>query len=164
MSANIERMETIQLTEEEKKAVMEQKRKLLARNILVAGIILLVITMIIYSAVFKYPNFSDRIMFAGFALVFVFVEIKMMQEINKIMEFSTDRIKGIRCVVCKKKSVKSKDLINRSRNTFAAGKAEDGTIIYVDCTRKQYEQIIVNETTGLFYVFDGDDKIRIVVE
>lgn len=164
MSANIECMEAIQLTEEEKKAVMEQKRKLLARNILVAGIILLIIIMIIYSAVFKYPNFSDRIMLAEFALIFVFVEIKMMQEISKIMEFSTDCIKGIRCVVCEKKSVKSKDLINRSRNTFAAGKTENGTIIYADCTRKQYEQIIVNETTGLFYVFNGDDKIRIVVE
>ena len=61
MSANIECMETIQLTEEEKKAVMEQKRKLLAGNILAAGIILFVIAMIVYSAVFKYPNFSDRI-------------------------------------------------------------------------------------------------------
>lgn len=164
MSANIERMEAIQLTEEEKKAVMEQKRKFLARNILVAGIIFLVITMIIYSAVFKYPNFSDRIMLAGFVLIFVLVEIKMMQEISKIMEFSADCIKGIRCVVCEKKSVKSKDLINRSRNTFAVRKTEYGTMIYVNCTVKQYEQIIVNETTGLFYMFDGDDKIRIVVE
>ena len=88
----------------------------------------------------------------------------MMQEISKIMEFSTDCIRGIRCVVCEKKSVKSRDLINRSRNTFAAGKAEDGIMIYANCTRKQYEQIVVNETTGLFYMFDGDDKIRIVVE
>ena len=164
MSANIEYMETVQLTEEEKKAVMKQKRKLLAGNILAAGIILLIIVLVIYSAVFKFPNFSDRIMLAGFALIFVFVEIKMMQEISKIMEFSTDRIKGIRCIVCEKKSVKSKDLINRSRNTFAAGKTADGTIIYANCTVKQYEQIIVNEMTGLFYVFDGNDKIRIVVE
>lgn len=164
MSANVEHMETIQLTEEEKKVVMKQKRKLLTGNILAAGMILLVIVLIICSAVFQYPNFSDRIMLAGFALVFVLVEIKMMQEINKIMEFSADRIKGIRCIVCEKKSVKSKDLINRSRNTFAAGKTEDGTMIYANCTVKQYEQIIVNETTGLFYVFDGDDKIRIVAE
>lgn len=164
MSANIECMETIQLTEEEKKAVMKQKRKLLTRNILAAGIILLVIILVICSAIFKCTNFSDRIMLAGFALVFVLVEIKMMQRINKIMEFSMDRIKGIRCIVCEKKSVKSKDLINRSRNTFAAGKIEDATMIYANCTVKQYEQIIVNETTGLFYVFDGDDKIRIVAE
>ena len=46
----------------------------------------------------------------------------------------------------------------------AAGKTEDGTMIYANCTVKQYEQIIVNETTGLFYMFDDDDKIRIVVE
>lgn len=164
MSANIECMETIQLTEEEKKAVMNQKRTLLAGNILAAGVILLIIILIIYSAVFKYLNFSDRIMLAGFALVFVLVEIKMMQEISKIMKFSMDRIKGIRCIVCEKKSVKSKDLINRSRNTFAVGKTEDGTMIYANCTVKQYEQIIVNETIGLFYVFDGDDKIRIVAE
>lgn len=164
MSANIECMEIIQLTEKEKKAVMKQKRKLLAGNILAAGIILLIIVLVIYSVVFKYPSFSDRIMLAGFALIFVFVEIKMMQEIGKIMEFSTDRIKGIRCIVCEKKSVKSKDLINRSRNTFAAGKTADGTIIYANCTVKQYEQIVVNETIGLFHVFDGDDKIRIVAE
>lgn len=163
MSANIEYMETIQLTEEEKKAVMKQKRKLLVGNILAAGIILLIIVLVIYSAVFKYPSFSDRIMLAGFALIFVLVEIKMMQEIGKIMEFSTDRIKGIRCIACEKKSVKSKDLINRSRNTFATGKTADGTMIYANCTVKQYEQIVVNETIGLFYVFDGDDKIRIVV-
>lgn len=164
MSANIECMETIQLTEEEKKAIMKQKRKLLAGNILAAGIILLVIVLVIYSAVFKYPNFSDRIMFAGFALVFALIEIKMMQKIGKIMEFSADHIKGIRCIVCEKKSTKSKDLINRSRNTFAAGKTADGTTIYADCTVKRYEQIIVNETTGLFYMFDGDNKIRIVIE
>lgn len=164
MSANIECMESIQLTEKEKKAVVEQKRKLLIGNILAAGIILLVIVFIICSAVFKYPSFSDRMMLAGFAFIFVFTEIKMMQEISKIMEFSADRIRGVRCIVCEKKSAKSKDLINRSRNTFAAGKAEDGTMIYTDCTIKQYEQITVNETTGLFYVFEGDDKIRIVVE
>ena len=141
MSANIECMKTIQLTEKEKEAVTKQKRKLLARNILAAGIILFIIVLVIYSAVFKFSNFSDRIMLAGFALVFVFVEIKMMRGIAK-----------------------SKDLINRSRNTFAAGKIEDGTMIYANCTVKQYEQIIVNETTGLFYVFDGDDEIRIVAE
>lgn len=164
MSANIECMETIQLTEKEKKEVMKQKRKLLAGNILAAGIILLIIVFIICSAVFKYPSLSDRIKLAGFALIFVFTEIKMMQEINKIMEFSADRIRGVRCIVCEKKSAKSKDLINRSRNIFAAGKTEDGTMLYADCTIKQYEQIVVNETTGLFYVFEGDDKIRIVVE
>lgn len=164
MSAGIECMETIQLTEEEKKTVMKQKRKLLAGNILAAGIILLVIVLVIYSAVFKYPNFSDRIMLAGFALIFVLVEIKMMQEISRIMEFSADRIRGVRCIICEKKSVKSKDLINRSKNIFAAGKTADGTMIYANCTVKQYEQIIVNETTGLFYVFDGDDEIRIVAE
>ena len=164
MSANIECMESIQLTEEEKKAVMKQKRKLLAGNILAAGIILLIIVFIICSAAFKYPSLSDRMMLAGFALIFAFIEIKMMREISKIMEFSADRIRGIRCIIYEKKSAKSKDLINRSRNTFAAGKTEDGTMIYADCTIKQYEQIIVNETTGLFYVFEDDDKIRIVAE
>lgn len=164
MSANIECMESIQLTEKEKKEVMKQKRKLLAGNILAAGIILLVIVFIMCSAVFKYPNLPDRIKLAGFALIFVFTEIKMMQEISKIMKFSADRIRGVRCIICEKKLAKSKDLINRSRNTFAAGKTEDGTMIYADCTIKQYEQITVNETTGLFYVFEGDDKIRIVAE
>ena len=164
MSAGIECMETIQLTEEEKKTVMKQKRKLLAGNILAAGIILLVIVLVIYSAVFKYPNFSDRTMLAGFALIFVLVEIKMMQEISRIMEFSADRIRGVRCIICEKKSVKSKDLINRSKNIFAAGKTADGTMVYASCTVKQYKQIIINEMTGLFYVFDGDDKIRIVIE
>ena len=164
MSVNIEYMESIQLTEKEKKAVMKQKRKLLAGNILTAGIILLVIVLIICSAVFKYPSLPDRIKLAGFALIFVFTEIKMMQEISKIMEYSADRIRGVRCIICEKKSAKSKDLINRSRNIFAAGKTEDGTMIYADCTIKQYEQIVVNETTGLFYVFESDDKIRIVAE
>lgn len=164
MSANIECMESIQLTEKEKKEVMKQKRKLLAGNILAAGIILLVIVFIICSAVFKYPSLPDRIKLAGFALIFVLFEIKMMQEINKIMEYSADRIRGVRCIVCKKKSAKSKDLINRSRNIFAAGKTEDGTMLYADCTIKQYEQIVVNEATGLFYVFEGDDKIRIVAK
>lgn len=164
MSVNIECMESIQLTEKEKKAVMRQKRKFLAGNILAAGIILLIIVFIIYSAVFKYPSLLYRIKLAGFALIFGLVEIKMMQKISRIMEFSADRIRGTRCIICEKKSAKSKDLINRSRNIFAAGKTEDGTMIYADCTIKQYEQIVVNETTDLFYVFEGDDKIRIVAE
>lgn len=164
MSANIECMESIQLTEKEKKEVMKQKRKLLAGNILTVGIILLIMVFIICSAVFKYPSLPDRIKLAGFVLVFVLFEIKMMQDISKIMEYSADRIRGVRCIVCEKKLAKSKDLINRSRNTFAAGKTKDGTMIYADCTIKQYEKIVVNETTGLFYVFEGDDKIRIVAE
>lgn len=72
MSVNIECMESIQLTEKEKKAVVEQKRKLLAGNVLAAGIILLVIVLVICSAVFKYPSLPDRIKLAGFALIFVF--------------------------------------------------------------------------------------------
>lgn len=54
----------------------------------------------------KFSNFSDRIMLAGFALIFVLVEIKMMQEIRRIMEFSADRIRGVRCIICEKKSAK----------------------------------------------------------
>lgn len=50
----------------------------------------------------KFSNFSDRIMLAGFALIFVLVEIKMMQEIRRIMEFSADRIRGVRCIICEK--------------------------------------------------------------
>lgn len=69
MSVNIECMESIQLTEKEKKAVVEQKRKLFAGNILAAGIILLVIVFVICSAVFKYPSLSDRIKLAGFVLI-----------------------------------------------------------------------------------------------
>ena len=32
----------------------------------------------------KFSNFSDRIMLAGFALIFVLVEIKMMQELGSM--------------------------------------------------------------------------------
>lgn len=120
----------------------------------------------LYLKFYDYMSQYSMLLAVDFALiVFVFIKaLPQVIELSKIMEFSTDRIRGVRCTVCEKKSAKSKDLINRSRNTFAAGKMEDGTMIYADCTVKQYEQIVVNETTGLFYVFEDDDKIRIVAE
>lgn len=69
----------------------------------------------------KFSNFSDRIMLAGFALIFVLVEIKMMQEIRRIMEFSADRIRGVRCSYARRSQQKAKTLLT-GQETFCSRK------------------------------------------
>ena len=43
-----------------------------------------------------------------------------------------------RAVITEKQSVKSKDLINRSRNRFVAAKIDDNVTLYAMCSQKEY--------------------------
>ena len=63
----------------------------------------------------------------------------------------------------RKQSVKSKDLINRSRNRFVAAKIDDNVTLYAMCSQKEYERTIVNKSIGLFFTL-GDDTIRVIVQ
>ncbi len=59
--------------------------------------------------------------------------------------------------------MKSKDLINRSRNRFVAAKIDDNVTLYAKCSQKEYERTMVNRSIGLFFTL-GDDTIRVIVQ
>ncbi len=60
-----------------------------------------------------------------FVVLFIYIAILCMKNIRKLRNIKIDSLSGRRAVITEKQSVKSKDLINRSRNRFVAAKIDD---------------------------------------
>ena len=97
-----------------------------------------------------------------FVVLFIYIVILCMKNIRKLRNIKIDSLSVRRAVITEKQSVKSKDLINRSRNRFVAAKIDDNVTLYAMCSQKEYERTIVNKSIGLFFVL-GDDNVRVIV-
>ena len=97
-----------------------------------------------------------------FVVLFIYIVILCMKNIRKLRNIKIDSLSVRRAVITEKQSVKSKDLINRSRNRFVAAKIDDNVTLYAMCSQKEYERTIVNKSIGLFFVL-GDDTVRVIV-
>ena len=97
-----------------------------------------------------------------FVVLFIYISILCMKNIRKLRNIKIDSLSVRRAVITEKQSVKSKDLINRSRNRFVAAKIDDNVTLYAMCSQKEYERTIVNKSIGLFFTL-GDDTIRVIV-
>ena len=97
-----------------------------------------------------------------FVVLFIYIVILCMKNIRKLRNIKIDSLSVRRAVITEKQSVKSKDLINRSRNRFVAAKIDDNATLYAMCSQKEYERTIVNKSIGLFFVL-GDDTVRVIV-
>lgn len=97
-----------------------------------------------------------------FVVLFIYIAILCMKNIRKLRNIKIDSLSVRRAVITEKHSVKSKDLINRSRNRFVAAKIDDNVTLYAMCSQKEYEITIVNKSIGLFFTL-GDDTIRVIV-
>ena len=60
-----------------------------------------------------------------FVVLFIYIAILCMKNIKKLRNIKIDSLSVRRAVITEKQSVKSKDLINRSRNRFVAAKIDD---------------------------------------
>lgn len=97
-----------------------------------------------------------------FVVLFIYIAILCMKNIKKLRNIKIDSLRVRRAVITEKQSVKSKDLINRSRNRFVAAKIDDNVTLYAMCSQKEYERTIVDKSIGLFFSLE-DDTIRVIV-
>ena len=130
---------------------------------LLAVVLLLLVIMISYlTKEFMNSLSIDIIWDILFVVLFIYIAILCMKNIKKLRNIKIDSLSVRRAVITEKQSVKSKDLINRSRNRFVAAKIDDNVTLYAMCSQKEYERTIVNKSIGLFFTL-VDDTIRVIV-
>ena len=130
---------------------------------LLAVVLLLLVIMISYlTKEFMNSLSIDIIWDILFVVLFIYIAILCMKNIKKLRNIKIDSVSVRRAVITEKQSVKSKDLINRSRNRFVAAKIDDNVTLYAMCSQKEYERTIVNKSIGLFFTL-VDDTIRVIV-
>lgn len=130
---------------------------------LLAVVLLLLVIMISYlTKEFMNSLSIDIIWDILFVVLFIYIAILCMKNIKKLRNIKIDSLSVRRAVITEKQSVKSKDLINRSRNRFVAAKIDDNDTLYAMCSQKEYERTIVNKSIGLFFTL-VDDTIRVIV-
>lgn len=140
-----------------------RNNKIIQWVFLLAVVLLLLVIMIFYlTKEFMNSLSIDIIWEILFVVLFIYIAILCMKNIRKLRNIKIDSLNVRRAVITEKQSVKSKDLINRSRNRFVAAKIDDIVTLYAMCSQKEYERTIVNKSIGLFFTL-GDDTIRVIV-
>lgn len=140
-----------------------RNNKIIQWVFLLAVVLLLLVIMISYlPKEFMNSLFIDIIWDILFVVLFIYISILCMKNIRKLRNIKIDSLSVRRAVITEKQSVKSKDLMNRSRNRFVAAKIDDNVTLYAMCSQKEYERTIVNKSIGLFFTL-GDDTIRVIV-
>lgn len=140
-----------------------RNNKIIQWAFLLAVVLLLLVIMISYlTKEFMNSLSIDIIWDILFVVLFIYISILCMKNIRKLRNIKIDSLSVRRAVITEKQSVKSKDLINRSRNRFVAAKIDDNVTLYAMCSQKEYERTIVYKSIGLFFTL-GDDTIRVIV-
>lgn len=140
-----------------------RNNKIIQWGFLLVVVLLLLVIMISYlTKEFMNSLFIDIIWDILFVVLFIYISILCMKNIRKLRNIKIDSLSVRRAVITEKQSVKSKDLINRSRNRFVAAKIDDNVTLYAMCSQKEYERTIVYKSIGLFFTL-GDDTIRVIV-
>lgn len=145
-----------------------RNNKIIQWGFLLVVVLLLLVIMISYltkefmNSLFTNSLFIDIIWDILFVVLFIYIAILCMKNIRKLRNIKIDSLSVRRAVITEKQSVKSKDLINRSRNRFVAAKIDDNVTLYAMCSQKEYERTIVYKSIGLFFTL-GDDTIRVIV-
>lgn len=152
------------LSKDELNRIYEYRNnKIIQWVFLLAVVLLLLVIMISYlTKEFMNSLSIDIIWDILFVVLFIYISILCMKNIRKLRNIKIDSLSVRRAVITEKQSVKSKDLINRSRNRFVAAKIDDNVTLYAMCSQKEYERTIVNKSIGLFFTL-GDDTIRVIV-
>lgn len=141
-----------------------RNNKIIQWVFLLAVVLLLLVIMISYlPKEFMNSLFIDIIWDILFVVLFIYISILCMKNIRKLRNIKIDSLSVRRAVITEKQSVKSKDLINRSRNRFVAAKIDDNVTLYAMCSQNEYDRTIVEQSIGLFFTL-GDDTIRVIVQ
>lgn len=138
-------------------------------NKIIQWIFLLILMIILSGIIIAYMvkeylnNFSTDIIWdILFEVLFVYVIIYCINHIRKLNKINIETLKVEKAIITEKQSLKSKDLINRSRYRYVAAETDNETTLYAICSQKAYEKAIINKSVGLFFKL-GDNTIRVVV-
>ncbi len=141
-----------------------RNNKIIQWVFLLAVVLLLLVIMISYlTKEFMNSLSIDIIWDILFVVLFIYIAILCIKNIRKLRNIKIDSLSVRRAVITEKQSVKSKDLINRSRNRFVAAKIDDNVTLYAMCSQNEYDRTIVEQSIGLFFTL-GDDTIRVIVQ
>ena len=109
-----------------------RNNKIIQWVFLLAVVLLLLVIMISYlTKEFMNSLSIDIIWEILFVVLFIYIAILCMKNIRKLRNIKIDSLSVRRAVITEKQSVKSKDLINRSRNRFVAAKIDDTVRVIV---------------------------------
>lgn len=140
-----------------------RNNKIIQWVFLLAVVLLLLVIMISYlTKEFMNSISVDIIWDILFVVLFIYIAILCMKNIRKLRNIKIDSLSVRRAVITEKQSVKSKDLVNRSRNRFVAAKIDDNVTLYALCSQNEYDRTIVEQSIGLFFTL-VDDTIRVIV-
>lgn len=102
-----------------------RNNKIIQWGFLLAVVLLLLVIMISYlTKEFMNSLSIDIIWDILFVVLFIYIHT-LYEKYQKLRNIKIDSLSGRRAVITEKQSVKSKDLINRSRNRFVAAKIDD---------------------------------------
>lgn len=152
-----------QLTKDELKLVNKYRNnKIIQWIFLLIIMIILSVIMIAYILLKESVHilFSDIIWDILFEVLFVYTAVYCINHIRKLYNVNIETLKVEKAIITEKQSLKSKDLINRSR--YVAAKINNDTDLYAICSQKAYDKAIINKSVGLFFKL-GDDTTRVVV-
>lgn len=152
------------LSKDELNRIYEYRNNKIIQWVFLLEVVLLLLVIMISYLTKEFMNSLsiDIIWDILFVVLFIYISILCMKNIRKLRNIKIDSLSVRRAVITEKQSVKSKDLINRSRNRFVAAKIDDNVTLYAMCSQKEYERTIVNKSIGLFFTL-GDDTIRVIV-
>lgn len=154
-----------QLTKDELKLVNKYRKNKIIQWIFLL-IIMIILSVIMMSYILLKESvhilFSDVIWDILFEVLFVYVIIYCINHIRKLNKINIETLKVEKAIITEKHSLKSKDLINRSRYRYVAAETDNETTLYAICSQKAYEKAIINKSVGLFFKL-GDDTTRVVV-
>lgn len=154
-----------QLTKDELKLVNKYRNnKIIQWIFLLIIMIILSVIMIAYILLKEsvHTLFSDIIWDILFEVLFVYTAVYCINHIRKLYNVNIETLKVEKAIITEKQSLKSKDLINRSRYRYVAAETDNETTLYAICSQKAYEKAIINKSVGLFFTL-VDDTIRVVV-
>lgn len=152
------------LSKDELNRIYKYRNNKIIQWVFLLAVVLLLLVIMISNLTKEFMNSLsiDIIWDILFVVLFIYISILCMKNIRKLRNIKIDSLSVRRAVITEKQSVKSKDLINRSRNRFVAAKIDDNVTLYAMCSQKEYERTIVYKSIGLFFTL-GDDTIRVIV-
>lgn len=150
-----------QLTKDELKLVNKYRNnKIIQWIFLLIIMIILSVIMIAYILLKESVHilFSDIIWDILFEVLFVYTAVYCINHIRKLYNIKIETLKVEKAIITEKQSLKSKDLINRSRYRYVAAKINNDTDLYAICSQKAYDKAIINKSVGLFFKLGGENK------
>lgn len=154
-----------QLSKDELKLINKYRNnKIIQWIFLLIIMIILSVIMIAYILLKESVHilFSDIIWDILFEVLFVYTAVYCINHIRKLYNVNIETLKVEKAIITEKQSLKSKDLINRSRYRYVAAETDNETTLYAICSQKAYDKVIINKSVGLFFTLVDNTK-RVVV-